>query len=399
MRITFERSPILSAVSIANSVVPSRTPHVVLQNVLLSTAPTDGLLVIASDTEVTASIRVPCAKIDEPGEILLPASRFHSILRESRDLQLRILASDTTRAGGRAPIKLKSDGSTFDIPWADPSDFPRPAMPDMTAYHAVNAGKLRDAIQRTIVASDSENSRYALHAIAIEFDAEIISFVATDGRRACVAGVRPAGVEKGGAMVGSGVAIEEVGVATGQALLPQRAASIVARAFADSEAEVRISVTPNSMVFTDGTTTIVARQTEGRFPQWRQVIPNLADIDGSRAMLVSDVVLNAIRQSAVFADEESRGVSFLLSENVLSLNAQSETGKSSVNVPVVYGGDGASKTLDPRYVSDFLKSVPVGSTVILAPGEDETKAAFFFYGDESSPMEAYRGVVMPMGAG
>ena len=199
-------------------------------------------------------------------------------------------------------------------------------------------------------------------------------------------------------MVGSGVAIEEVGVATGQALLPQRAASIVARAFADSEAEVRISVTPNSMVFTDGTTTIVARQTEGRFPQWRQVIPSLADIDGSRAMLVSDVVLNAIRQSAVFADEESRGVSFLLSENVLSLNAQSETGKSSVNVPVVYGGDGASKTLDPRYVSDFLKSVPVGSTVILAPGEDETKAAFFFYGDESNPQEAYRGVVMPMSA-
>lgn len=393
MRITFDRAPIFAAVSIANSVVPSRTVKPVLQNVLLSAVAGDAsssgeCYIVASDTEITASIRVP-VKADEPGEVLLPSSRFHSILRESRDSQMRILAN----SNGKSQIKLKGDGSSFDIPWCDPAEFPRPNACDTTAHHAVNAGKLRDAIQRTIVASDSDNSRYALHSILFEFEDAAVTLVATDGRRMAVSGV-PAAVQGGGATASHGVA----GSAT-YILLPQRAAGIVARAFSDDESEVRIAVTPNEMLFTDGTTTIVARRTEGRFPSWRQVIPEICGDERLRVTLSGDAVLSAVRQATVVADSESRSVRFVFKDGSLEMRAQSQAGRSTVKIPAAHEGERVVQYLDSRYATDFFRSIPGDGMFLWTAKESAKSPAYFIYGAESSISESFRYLLMPMESG
>ena len=65
---------------------------------------------------------------------------------------------------------------------------------------------------------------------------------------------------------------------------------------------------------------------------------------------------SAVRQAAIVTSEESRGIDFTFGEGTLVLAGQTaEVGQSRIELPIAYDGQPISITLDPRFVSDFLK--------------------------------------------
>jgi DNA polymerase-3 subunit beta len=89
MKVTCDRETLLAAFQTAASVVPTRSPKPILQNIKLEVSDA-GAILLATDLEVGIRIQVPGIQAQVPGSAILPLSRFGSILRESSDATLRL---------------------------------------------------------------------------------------------------------------------------------------------------------------------------------------------------------------------------------------------------------------------------------------------------------------------
>ena len=175
MKITCERDKLLHAFQTTASVVPSRSPKPILQNVKLEVT-ADGATLMGTDLEVGIRMELSGISVDAPGTVVLPVSRVGSILRESSDERLR-LESD-----GRKTT-IRGERSKFNLPSENPDEFPPVTIFAEERYHEMPARFFREIVRRTAFATDNESSRYALGGVLIELTENQITAVATDGRR------------------------------------------------------------------------------------------------------------------------------------------------------------------------------------------------------------------------
>ncbi len=99
---------------------------------------------------------------------------------------------------------------------------------------------------------------------------------------------------------------------------------------------------------------------------------------------------SAVRQAAIVTSEESRGVDFTFGDGTLVLSGRAaEVGQSRVELPIAYGGPAISITLDPRFVSDFLKVLDPEKTFTIELKDAESAAV-------CTTDDGYGYVIMPL---
>ena len=190
--------------------------------------------------------------------------------------------------------------------------------------------------------------------------------VATDGRRL-------------------GAATTTTEMEDGTLLIPEGAASALVRLL-ESAASVAIMRTGSEAVFTaDNGARLVARQIEGKFPRWRDVIPKTSAAD---CVVMGEELLSAVRQASIVTSEQSRAVNFGFGDEITLTAKSAEAGESRVRCDVVTAGPRCTIGLDPQFVAAFLKVVPAGETVSITAVDSDTGCV----------LRAGRwvGVVMPM---
>jgi len=333
MKATCERAKLLHAFQMAASVAPSRSPKPILQNVKLE-ATMESVILMGTDLEVGVRIEVPGFQVEAPGSVVLPRDRFGKILTESTDEKLS-LESD-----GRKTL-VHGKCSEFQLPSENPNEFPNVLAFDEKKFHELPARFFREVIRRTVYATDNESSRYALGGVLLELTPNGIVAVATDGRRLA----RQEGLAKsvGGHATGDNMTI-----------IPTRAMQLIERVLTDNEENVQLAARENDVLVRSGRATIYSRLVEGRYPKWRDVFPR------REGMIRIDMAVGpfyaAVRQAAIVTSEERRGVDFKFGGGKVVLAGHgAELGESHIELPVAYDGAEVSITLDPRFLSDFLK--------------------------------------------
>jgi len=89
MKVICDRGALVESLGLVGGVVISRTPKPVLTCVKL-TAGDDGLVLEATDAEVSIRLSTPRVEVAEPGEALIPADKLQQIVRESIDPTLTL---------------------------------------------------------------------------------------------------------------------------------------------------------------------------------------------------------------------------------------------------------------------------------------------------------------------
>jgi DNA polymerase-3 subunit beta len=366
VKIKINRESFQRVFQIAAAVAPARSPKTILQNVKLDVSKKEGILT-ATDTEVGVRLSVPDLEVVAPGSAVVPVSRMSMILRESSDEILEIDASaDKTLITGA--------NSRFELQAQNPDEFPEVASFDDKDYYEINANILKELIKRTLFATDSESSRYALGGVLLEFDDKTITAVGTDGRRlAKMQGVLKAvGKPKSGSTT----------------IVPSRSMHLMERILPDGEAPVQLSARPNDLLMKEPNGIFYTRLVEGRFPKWRDVLPKRESTN--RIDIPVGPMYSALRQAAIVASEESRGIDFTFKDGSLVLsNSTAEIGQSRIEMPVPFDNDELTITLDHRFVADFLKVLQPDKTFTLDVENGE--AAAYCETDDN-----YGYVIMPL---
>jgi DNA polymerase-3 subunit beta len=367
MKIICNREKLLHAFQTVAAIAPPRSPKPILQNVKLEVSPSAATL-LATDLEVGIRYDVTGIEIEAPGATVLPVGRFGSILRESTDATFRV-ESDS---GGTT---IRGERSQFKLPSESPQDFPAIAEFGEASFYELSARLFRELIRRTIFATDNESSRYALGGVKLEWKDNLLTAIGTDGRRL-------AKMEGPTQAVGQPAPFGDVTV------VPTRAMQLLERALGEDGSEVQLAVRQNDILVKNPRVTIYSRLLEGRYPRWRDVFPqrpNSLKLD----LTVGPVHL-AVRQAAIVTSEESRGVDFTFGEGQLVLSGQTaEVGQSRVELPIAYDGPPIGITLDPRFVSDFLKVLDPEKTFTIDLKDSDSAAV-------CTTDDGYGYVIMPL---
>jgi DNA polymerase-3 subunit beta len=368
MKITCQREPLTDAFTLAASVAPTRSPKEILQNVKVTAA---GGKITLTATDLEVGIRLELeegVEIETEGTALLPVQRTMAILRENNDEALTIETDDSG-------IRVRGSHSKFRLPGANPDEFPSVAGFDEDKYHVVPTRLFREMVKRTVFATDAESSRFALGGVLLEMEENTVTAVGTDGRRLA-------------RMTGTGESIGGHQTSGSSTIVPTHAIQLIERALNDHDETVDLAARSNDLLVRTPRAVIYSRLVEGRYPNWRQVLPqreNPIEID----MAVGPLFV-ALRQAAIVTDHDSRGIDFTLADGTLTLEASTaEIGESQIELPIAYEGDPVTLTMDHRYVADFCKVLDNESNFIL---EIESGAAPALLKTD----DGYDYVIMPM---
>jgi DNA polymerase-3 subunit beta len=333
MKVICNRGALLEALTVAGTVVASRTPKPALQCVKLS-ALEKSLTVAATDLEVAIRYLDHQVQIDDPGEALVPADKMRDIVRESVDDTLSIETS-----GDNAVIK--GQDSNFKIFTQSVAEFP--PVPDFEGepQFEIAGGHLKQLIGQTLFAAAKESSRYAFNGVLVSVKGKKISLVATDGRRL--------------AMAKGDLVSDNSGKDGAKAIIPAKALTLIDKLVDDPEEAVGFQIKENQVIVHTSSATLTSSLVEGQFPPYEDVIPK--DCDKKMTASTADF-LAKIRLASLLTTEESKGVRLAFNKKGLVLSSRSpESGEATVNFPCKFEGSDVEIGFNPTFLIEALRVV------------------------------------------
>lgn len=357
MKLSIERERLLRPLSQATSVVERRQTLPILANVLLSLEKGQ-LWLVGTDLEVEVVAGIDRVE-GEDGQCTVTARKLLDICRALPD---------------GAPIELKVDGekasirsgsSRFSLQTLPAADFPRVETESWDERLRLEQGALKQLLERTSFAMAQQDVRYYLNGLLFEVEGSVIRAVGTDGHR----------------LAKSEVEVEAGNGEMRQVIVPRKAVIEVGRFLDAGDESVTVELNPNHVRFRLDSLTFTSKLIDGRFPDYRRVIP-----DDLTIHLAVDrrILLDTLARVAILTNEKYRGVRLTLDENRLQVSAQSpEQEEANDELEVAYDGGKLEMGFNVSYLIDALNAIdteqvelgmqdPNSSCTVSVPADDRT---------------------------
>lgn len=300
MKCVIGKESLISGLQSVQNVVAQRSSLAILSNALL-VAENGKLTISTTDLDMGIRVTIPC-EVVKAGSTTLPAKRFFSIIRELPAVELTLEINDENQA------TIRAASSYFKILGLPPEDFPAFPKTEGARQFKLTQGVFRDMLRRTAYAISNDESRYVLNGVFLSFHDAKLTMVATDGRRLAL-------VE------------HEMEFAKGNetdAILPTKAVNELQRILGQDE-PLTISIAENQISFDLGETYIVSKLVEGKYPNYKQVIPPEAK---DRVVIERELLLNATRRVSLLSNDKTNSIRLTFSQNNLDIASNTpEVGK------------------------------------------------------------------------
>jgi DNA polymerase-3 subunit beta len=121
----------------------------------------------------------------------------------------------------------------------------------------------------------------------------------------------------------------------------------------ESEGTIEIAALENQVVFSVGDTVLSSRLVEGRFPNYRQLLPDAFEHE---LRLSTAEVLEVVRRISLLA-QKNAPLRMAFSEGTLEVSAQTpDVGEASESLPVPFKGEPLEIGFNPEFLRDGLES-------------------------------------------
>lgn len=326
MKLQVTQENLNKALATVGRVANSRGTLPVLANVLIKTV-NNRVSVAATNLDIAITHYIG-AKVEEEGAITAPARLMQDFVGSLPggiiDLKL-----DEFR------LHIATDQYQSTINGVSAEEFP--VMPAITVGKtwAVPVGVLKKALQQVVVAASSDEARPVLTGVYLHAGDGKLFMAATDSYRLA---------EKELMAYKDPVNL----------LVPVSAMQDLLRIVGDTEAsDVSVTSDGQQVLFKVGDVELVARLIEGKYPDYRKLIP--ASFATTAALKRADL-LNITKVSSLFARESAGSITIHLDETKQEVSIRSvasQLGENTATAVAKITGEG-SITLNSRYLLDAL---------------------------------------------
>jgi len=330
MKLSASREALLEPLQAVIGVVERRQTMPILANILI-VARGNEVSVTATDLEVEMVASTELA-VDQEGEVTIPGRKLLDICRAlSDDAQIKLDV-----VGDKAT--LKSGRSRFTLATLPAADFP--TVDSMTAEQSVvlEQSAMKRLLEKSHFSMAHQDVRYYLNGLLFEIDAGKLRAVATDGHRLATCQVKT----------------ESDATGAHQVIVPRKGVLELQRLLGD-EGTVTLAIGSNHIQAQVGGIRFTSKLIDGRFPDYRRVIPNRVEtvITADREEL-----RQALYRAAILSNEKYRGVRLDMRPNLLKIQAHNpEQEEAEEQVEVAYDGDTMEIGFNVNYLLDALSAL------------------------------------------
>ena len=227
-------------------------------------------------------------------------------------------------------------------------------------------------LQCTYFAMSQQDVRVFLNSLFLEFDAEGLTAVATDGHRMAIARCPL-----------------EVGEQRHRLLIPRKAIQDMLRLLQSiSDEQITLSAGARHVKLVTEQYTFSSKLVEARFPPYAKAIPRMQD---KSVHIDRDVLKRALSRIIILANEKSRAILLHLQPNLLTLIANNQEKEEAIeSVEAVTEGDELKIGVNASYLLDALAVIPEGLVHVSFSTTDSSILL------ESPADVHYQYIIMPM---
>ncbi|MGB9638154.1 MAG: DNA polymerase III subunit beta [bacterium] len=356
MKVNLSTSYLEKALSVANKIIPSKTPLTVLEGVKIE-ATDNNLILTTTDLENEFKAYINCEVFKE-GSVILPSKDFFKIISkiDYPEIQLEVEENKLiiNSLGFRAELTTISEG-----------EYPEIDFGDFNNSITLNSEEFENGINYVIYASSyPEDSNPVFAGILFEINNNNINLVATDGSQLALYSISYQSSKK--------LNNEEVY----KLIVPVKSLNAVLK---ELNEEVVINFNETSISFSYdtefGKVTINSKLIEGSFPEYKEVIPSKFKTSFS---ISRKPFLNAIKRVSLLSKckELSGVIIFNIAKNKLVIESiESEIGKAKEELIISnFKGESLNVAFNSKFLEDMLNKVK----------EDELILSFI---DSDSPLK------------
>ena len=369
MEFNVSSAELLKGLMDVSKAIPSKTVLPILDNFLFRVS--DGTLEItASDQELTLRTVIP-VEVHEDGCIAVPSHQFIELIKSLPDQPITIKTiSDNS-------FECNWSNGNSSLPYYPSEDYPN-ISDDFSNTHKVvfPAQALVNGISATVYATADDEMRPTMNGIFFDLDTHSSSLVASDSHKLiCYTDPDLKSEEK-------------------TSFILHKKPALVLKSIIGKDIEsVEINFDDSSAVFKFGSTMMICRLIIGRYPKYRDVIPqnntNILKVDRLQ-------LLNTVKRVAVCANKASNHIKFELNEGCLELTAQDLSFAIAAyeKMSCDYTGEPLSIGFKSSFLIEILSNLTC-ETVIMKFA-DSKRAALILPSEEEAEKEKVCGIIMPI---
>jgi len=336
MKLQVTQENLNKALGTVARVANSRGTLPVLANVLIKTV-NNRLSIAATNLDIAITHYIG-AKVAEDGSITVPARLMQDFVSSLPGGVIDLDLDDFR-------LNIATDQYQSVINGVSAEEFPvMPAIEGGKSWK-IDAATLKRSLQQVVMAASSDEARPVLTAVLLQTADGKLYMAATDSYRLAEKrlGDNTEGVEL---------------------LVPVSAMQDLLRIVGDSEGEVQVTSDEQQILFRVGDVELVARLIEGKYPDYRKLIPGSF---ATTATLKRADLLNVTKVSSLFARESAGSITIHVDESKQNLSIRSvasQLGENTATAEAKVTGTGVI-TLNSRYLLDALHALS-GDEVLFA---------------------------------
>lgn len=264
------------------------------------------LTITASDNDTTLTAKAELNECDSDVRFAVNAKTLQDAIKEIPDQPLECYLNTESYE-----LTVEYQNGQYKLMGQSAEEYPTPAISDETRLEFdLECQKLVPSITRCMIAAANDTLRPQLNTICFDIHSQEVSLVSSNGNQLAL----------------TKLAMPELN-AEGSYLLGTRPASLLKGMLAKAEGNVHFSLGQRTAIVHTEEYSLTSRLVEGRFPNYRSVIPQ----DNPNIVTVNRMALvSALRRVLVFANAQAVLVKFRLGPNTMNISSQDiDFGKSA----------------------------------------------------------------------
>lgn len=331
MKISCEKSDLLTGLNIALRAVPSKTPYSILESFLIDAS--DGIKIIASDNEMIIETMVT-GKIEEPGKIAVDARLFGEIVRKLPENVITINTNEKFK------VLIRCEDIEMILNGKDPDEFPSSPVPSEDNKVSISQFSLREIVRQTIFSISGNDANSIMRGELFEIQGDVLKVITLDTHRISIRNTKLS-----------------VQYGTIKKIIPGKCLLEVSRIISGNVDEnVDIIFDENFVKFVFDDTIVISRLIEGEFFDVEKMIS--MDYE-TEVRINKNLLSNCVERALTLVREgEKRPVILNIGDEVMSIGMKSSLGELNEQI-VLEKKEGKDQLVgfNPRFILDALKVI------------------------------------------
>lgn len=328
MKFTCNTKDLTRAINSAARTSSTKGLKTILECILISTGNNE--ITLNSFDTVTAMETSVYASIDMPGKAAIPAKLLSEIINKFPDGETTIERTEPGR------IRISSGSVSASMTEMDAEQFPAFNHIEGEQFD-ISEKELKELITGTQFAAYVGEDKPVFTGLLFELEGEELSVVAIDGfrmakRKAKWKNMSPI-----------------------KAIIPVRTLREITRLLSQDDENVTLTINESAVVFEAEGSFLYARLIEGEFLNYNNIIPKSYK---TRVKVETRLFEKSLEMSSVLAKEDSNYlIKLSINSASIGINAVSEYGSISDEIPVYTEGEVLNIAFNVRYMLDVLKVI------------------------------------------